>query len=466
MRKNSFSETILIACLLALSLVYLFYFVLIPQNWSLISCYKFALQWGGPSYHPISAGTDFVKELASLGRFCPIYSYALTFWYWLLPVTPRAFHVLQFVIAGAAFSTLYLLLRRMGLSFLQSILALTVVAGSFPMKDWIFVTTSQEPLGTLWLMVTLALYATGRKWLAVPFYMAAALTMESFAVFGICLFVLEAWDYRSSGQRPKLLNLLPFLVCFVLALALAAFVYSLPHVYAQNAALLKIGIPGVLRSYATAFILPPVKSLLPVILLVAYSRWRMRNQPLEPNRIRVFLLGLSIVVSYTLVLGTWAPFDSWFYLHETIPFGWAMMLAALWSPESLENDRIHLGLLLSCFGFFILVAMNGSRHLTTGHSEVATVARIACEESQRVPGLQIYSNCNEGSVELRNSLILSKDCANPPVFHYLNHAPSLTASTAPPYLFILSPSCDAFDSSTVPADFVLPLNQWTVIKKF
>jgi len=451
-------EVLLLASLLSLVTVYAYYFLLLPQSWSLVDHYAWAITWGGPDFKPIEEGIKFLQGIMETGRFRPLDIFYWVVRYRFLPITPKAFHIPQFILAGTTLIALGLLLKRFTTNRAQVWLGLLVAAGNLSMKDWIFYSSTAEPLGATFFMVSLALYAYDRRWLSVPFFIAALLSKETFFVLFAPLFVFEI---LGPNRRKSLTHYLPLGMALLSVASFVLFVRSLPLVYASSFSLANISFGRAL----TALIMPAVKSLAPVMLLVAFSRFRARQLSLTQGELRLVATGLTWILAYSLFLTAWGPFDSWYYLHIPIPFGWSLVLASLWMPKRSEDDSIHMALISLAFVFFLVVSINGSKNVWSAHEEAKQAATIACEESERDPSIRIYTNCNEGAVQLRNYLRLEKVCHTPPLFNYLGAGANIPENPGEQYVAVINKKCDPFDLSSTKVNFTLSLGHWTVLKK-
>ena len=122
-----------------------------------------------------------------------------------------------------------------------------------------------------------------------------------------------------------------------------------------------------LKRTLVALVMPPLKNYLPFFFLVLYSRWRNRTWKLSREQGKALLIGTVMVVSFTCLMSIWTSIDSWFYQHIPVPFGWALIFAALWVPKDCEKDPVHLGLLGLSYAFLALLTLNGSRNMTDTH---------------------------------------------------------------------------------------------------
>ncbi len=453
-------EGVLFSAVLAVILTYVYFFVLAPQHWALMDDYAFALDWGKPGFEPIRAAKEFMHNIMQVGRFRPLDALARVIRYGYLPVTPRAFHVFQLGLALVALSAFGALVQRATQSLARTFFALLLAAASLSMKDWIFYSTAAESLATTFLLIGMVLYFGSRRWLAVPFFVASFFSKETFFVLLLPFLSFEVLQGAQADRLSTWLKkLLPIGAMGVCALAFVIYVRSLPQLYTSQAGL---GAHG-FATFFTAFFAPLLKNFLPAILLVGYSLWKTRSQPFSRSERALLFAGLSIAVPYTLILAWWGPFDSWYYLHIPIPFGWAMILAALWRTTA---DAIESALVVGMISFLFVATLNGSRNINQMHEEAKLVARMACEDASRTPGLKIFSNCYEASGQLHNYLVLDRVCPSPPTFQYLGRSGQWPADVQPPYEIVSMKRCDAMDLSSIPRDQEFPFEWWTVLKKF
>jgi hypothetical protein len=440
-------------CIMAL-FVYAFFFLFLPQSWTLNNDYGM-LKW----YTRTGASHNFLQELKFLiasgkseGRFMIIYWVTLVARYLYLPLKPLVFNSFNFILALISITAFADFLKSLKLTLTQILLALTMVVTAFTMKDWLAYTAVVESLATTFLVLSLALYARGKKWPSLLLFILSFLTKESFFVAAPVFLFFEHREY----QKTKRWNLL-FIFSLVISVSVfVLYVKSLPRVYTAGKFMSFSAI-----SILKGLILPPLKNFLPFFALIGYGF--LKKQRISKENMPSIIAGALIVVSFSIFLSLWGDYDSWSYLHVAIPFGWAMILAGLLQPAQNTEIKTQICLVIaSCF-FGLIIATNGSFNLWTFFANAKTTAEIACSDFKAKPNLQLFTNCQEGSVQLANYLFLSGQCASPPEIKWMptGHLP---ANIQPPYELLLSSRwCTPYDTS-ISAPNRIELRHWTILK--
>lgn len=465
MKRRAFTgtEIMLICALLAVWAVYAYYFILIPQYWTLRDDYAFARSWGAPGADQWLMGESYLKGIMKSGRFQPVDALWRVLHYKYLPVTPRVFRITYFITALSAIGFFAWFLTRYKLALSQILLAVLLVSSNLALKEWLVTLTVSEGLATMFLFASLVLFTASRtwvRWTAVLVFPLSFMSKESFFIFaGVFVIVDAATAY---DKRKPLMRVLrsPALGIVAVTLAFVLFVVSLPRVYTTNLSPTKIGLLPLLKS----FVLPPLKSFAPAFLLVGFSLVTQRRFPRDWVTRSLLLAGAYIVVAFTLFINAWGPFDSWFYLHTAIPFGWAIVMGVLWKESSITSKR-EQALLAAVFVYALLATVNGARNYSTYFETSTTVAEVACDDHERVPGLQIFSNCIEGAAQLTHYLKLEKKCSNPPKIEFVGAATDKLKNLAPPYEFLISKYCEPFSPAEYATKHKLSIGPWTVHKK-
>ncbi len=453
--KWSTVETLLACALLAVFTLYVYYFILIPQSWTLRDDYSYVLGWTGPGVDVWQKAWWQLHHIMGMGRFQPVDLVSRALHYGYLPTSPRLFHLSYFALAAVALAATYRLLVAFELTRARLLLAFLLIVSNQSLKEWLTTLSASETLATTFFMVALACYASGRRWLATPIFVLSFCSKESFFIMCGTFVILEFALGKS--RSPKVKDYAPALLPVAAAFVFVLFINSLPHLYTAGLSFSKILAPGpVLRS----LLLPPLRSFGPALLLVALSSARVGA--LSRKDLGLAGLGTWIVVTFTLFLNAWGPFDSWFYLHMAIPFGWAFLAAAVWRPR---GTRIELALAAATLAFAVLVTANGGRNYTNYFATAKTAADLACADAELTAGLKVFNNCSEGSDQLVNYLRLSGTCKTPPAIQFLGN-PTLAAGVSGNYDLLISTKCEPFDFGSLPSNVrLLRLDEtWTLAR--
>ncbi|MDZ4677679.1 MAG: hypothetical protein SGI74_09240 [Oligoflexia bacterium] len=452
--KEASLQWILGASCLAALFIYVFFFLFLPQSWTLNNDYGVIKFYTRPD---VKSLWDEIQHIVSNGmnegRFMVLWWSSVVLRYLYLPIKPALFNLINLGLGIIALTAFTDFLKNLKLSRIQILLALTMLLTAFTMKDWIAYTACAEPLAITFLCIALALYRREKKWPALLFFTCSFLSKESFFAAAPTFLFLEYLDYK----RKKTFNW-PILIAFTLIpLAFVGYVKSLPQVYTAGK-FAQFTFKGILK----ALILPPLKCYGPFLLLVGHDVYQ-RKQWISKESFAPVGLGSIIVLVFSIFLSGWGEYDSWSYLHMFIPFGWALILAGLWQPATNPQEKIQIGLTLASCLFGLLITINGSFNLWTFFANAKTTAEIACSDYKQTPDLKIFTNCQEGAVQLANYLALSGQCTNLPEIKWMPTG-SLPANTQAPYEMLLASRwCTPYDTSmTAPSR--IELRHWTILK--
>ena len=450
-----------------IGVINLFYFTFKPQSWSLINDYIWLIRWQNHEFVSWKSLIDLIRGELLTGRFHPFYNLYIISLYHFLPVTPLVFRLCQIgllILGAIGLADIGLSLR---FSRPQILLAEVLFLGNLTIKDWITLPGAFEPVAIVCFLFSAAAYLRRRRVLSLLFFIGMLLSKESFFVLLPVFFILE-YFYLTGDEglnRPVRLStkalvksLVPLAIFSALTLAFVIFVARLPRVYTAG----KFeGLP--LNRLLTGFIAPPIKAYGPALLLCALVWWRRRTTRFSKSEKLTLALGLCIIISQTLILEWWGPFDSWFYLHMAIPVGWTLVLVALWNfAEVRLSERtqfIPIGFV--CL-YMVATTAHGARHLYTHLANARTAAEIACHDFTEDPTLKVYCNCEEGSVELKSYLVAYGICKNPPEIKW-TQAPGPEPIPHDHYEVLFSPRCNGPALGGTPKSEV-NLEYWKISK--
>jgi hypothetical protein len=452
-------ETLFATAIVMVCAVYAYFFLILPQSWTLNDDYAFLIH-RKEGRLSLNGGFHWLMEsMIAEGRFRPLDALTRVWRYVYLPLEPVAFRFIQIFMLGVTLTAFFRLMRNLGMATVQILFALLLALSAFTIKDWILLTAASESLACFFLFLGLAGYSGGRKWLGIIFYFCSFLSKESFFVTGLCFAVLEFIQYRKTRK----FDMGPLAFGGVGALTFVGYIASLPRVYTQGRF---TGFPVI--GFVSSLALPALKCYGPAMLIVAMGLFSSgKNIGLKKRLLDgPFLLGASLILSMTGLLVGWGTFGSWLYLHMAIPFGWALLLASLFQFKTQDFSVPKALALLGVCAFSLFVAVNGSFKNWTFLNNAKVVGDMACEDFKRVPGIRFYTNCNEGAAQLENYLLSSGTCGNVPKFTYVPENQPLPPSTFAPYSVIVGSMCGGLPdlSGDLPSAQV-KLWGWTVIKK-
>lgn len=449
--------TVLLWTLFAQAMLYFMFFVVLPQSWALIDDYWRMLAASQPDFHFWPAFKESFTKSMGAGRFKPLNELFMALRMDFFPVEPRAYRFTQWAIVLGVHVLFYRIIRQLGMSSFKALLGVFIASFALSTKEMILYWSISEPLMLLCLFASFSLFLSKRLVAAYLFFVAALATKEP-AVGFLGIFVLYALIERKSVSRQQKI----FLASLVLTvLVFIAYVKSLPQIYTTNYSFTRVS-PALILN---ALVLPPLKNyaflfLVSVILIARFG--------LRVNRVAL-LLGLSIAVGYTLVIAPWGPFDSWFYLHIPVPFGWALATVGLW-PEpnaTRESKKWHFASFLVLAPFAWLLTVNGASNYREFLNEAKRVADVMCEESIRNPNVPLYSNCQEAAEQLRHYLKFEGRCKKPPEIAHvrIGDFKEQILLRRSPYIFVYSSKCD-YPVSGLNTPYRNEFRYWTVYKNF
>lgn len=448
-------ESILIATLIGILGIQFYFFVIIPQFWTLRDDYKFALLWGPKYRESLQFAWEYFLGILPEGRLQPVDAFFRGLFYRFIPIEPRSFHFFCFLREIAILGSFAFFLRAMKRSWKQIILALVLVSSNLAMKEWILTFTASETWATLFLFLSLGLYASENRKLALLLFPISFLSKEPFVIFVPLFFFLE-WQ-KGSKLKTQMLKVLPFaseaaVACLV--------IFALPRRYSSNLSVSKIE----LTSFLLTLIAPALKSFGPTILLFLPSRLSFQRRDFA-----LLIFGAYIIVAYTLLLNAWGPFSSWFYLHGIIPFGWAILLTVLLEQSYIAQTRMRVPLIYLVSLFATLSSVNGARNATNFTENARKMAVLSCREATQTKVSVVYNNCYEGASQIENSLLLDpaleEGCLEKPHFEKLDLKRQLPEDGTRPWLFLYSPHCDVFDLASLPSNATkFTLSGWTLYR--
>lgn len=441
----------------ALLLIYAFYFLILPQSWTLNNNYGQVRGALEASYSAWDAAVaSFKYRLYNEGRFLLIDSFLTPLKLKYLPLTPLTMRVGQFLYLVIALTALVAFLKRFKVSRLQILFAVMLALANLSMKEWIVLDAALEGLASAFFLAALAFYIWGKKYWGVIFFILSFCSKESFVFLAGTFALIEYFEFK----KKKKINYLPLVVLGAISLVFIAYISQLPRTYTAGHF---NHIPY--KNIIIGLILPPIKCFGLAIIFVGYNYWKTDSKKLSAPTKEIALIGASIIIPMSVFLSLWGPFDSWWYLHLVIPFGWVFVLSAFLEKTNLKN-KVVVALGYSVIVFSLLFTIRGSLSRWQGLAEAKTVADIACEDSQRVSGLKVFSNCEEAASQLQNYLaIYNKTCPNPPKIEYLSAG--LPSDLKPPYEIIFgrkwcNTNGDEFKNITT--TYRLDLSVWSVYK--
>ncbi len=429
-------------------LIYAYFFLILPQSWSLNNDYGWLLDWRDRREF-WRRYFDLNQAEMGTGRFHPVYDFYIVCLYYFLPLKPVVFRVCQFLLLGYSVCLLNRILNQLKFSTPQILLAILLFLGNLTIKDWITLPAAFEPVAIVFFLLSLVTYLDSRKIISALFFFFSFLSKETFFILLPTFFLLEYFfDYIPSKNKIKAFVTLA--IFSIPTLIFIFFVKSLDRVYTANKF---TAFP--IKNILVGFLAPPLKAFFPALFLLAFLLWKNKKQFTQGEK-KALVIGSSIIFFQTVILALWGPFDSWFYLHMAIPIGWALVIASVFADKS---PRILLG--LTCF-YLIALTFNGSYKLWNYLAAAPIAASMACEDFEKNPNLQIFSNCEEGSVQLRNYLVAYDVCKNPPNIKWTGQVAENERPTSN-FEVLLSTRCNGpLFPVTLKSEVKLPF--WTIQK--
>ncbi len=451
-------ETLFSVFLGACLVMYFYFFLFLPQNWSLNDDYGQIKDWAlDPKLNPWTAGLNFFRGRLNEGRFLPFDSFLRLIRYKFLPVEPVFYRGGQFLLLAIALFAITLFVKKVGFSRFQVIFTVFLILTNLSIKEWIVLTSAAETLAVPFFCLALAAYVYNCKILGVLFFACAFLSKESFLVLGGAILALEYFDFKKTRK----ISWLPLLA---LALSSSVFVLTiskLPRVYTGGSHFSILSLKNIFQS----LIIPPLKTYGLAILFSIIVLIQRKSSLMDQSSRKILWVSLSIVIPFSIFLSLWGPFDSWSYLHLIIPWGWAMILA-LPLREDVTLNRTSYALAAILVFVTMVMTMRGSFNRWQSLREATVAADMACEDFNRTPNLKVFSNCEEGSNQLQNYLLLyGKNCVHPPVITYVAHG--LPAQTKAPYEILFGRkwcNTDGSEFEKLPVTYRYHMNIWSVYK--
>lgn len=437
--------------------LYFIYFVVLPQHWTLLDDYTRAVTHSAPDF---SFWPSFVKSFRAsmdVGRLKPLNELSMALRMDFLPFEPRTYRLIQWLITVGVHVLFYKIIRRLGMSSLRALFGVFCASLAFSVKDMVQYWTISEPAMLFFLFLSFLLFLSGRI-VGVVLCFTAALLFKEPAVAFLGVFFLYAILAKKTLSRPQIKTLI---LLTGVAVMFLGYLRTLPVGYTSNYSTSRLSVYGLL----VALVVPVVKNYTLVLLILAAAVIARR-----PRFSKIgLIIGLAIALGYTLVLAPWGPFDSWYYLHIPIPFGWALVFASV-CPDGFVRQEDQLWAtravaLLFVFGLFVTV--NGSTNYRQFNLEGRWVAGLVCEEAQRHPGVPFFSNCQEAAAQLQNLARIEHLCDAPPE---VAHVPveafdKKIAQRHNPYVFVYSPKCD-YPIVGLSTPFRTEFRYWTIYKNF
>ncbi len=442
----------------AISTIYLYFFIVLPQSWSLNDDYGQIKDWAmNPNLNPWKEGFAWFLGRLKEGRFLPLDSILRLLRYKFLPIEPVYYRGVQFLLLVVAVWGILHFAKKMRFKSLQLVFLAFLVLVNLSIKEWIVLTAAAETLATPFFCLALAAYSSNKKWLGVGLFILSFLSKESFVVLGSTFFVFEYFEWKLK----KKISWFPLVLLIFSALIFAIVVAKLPRVYTGGDHFLQIPLKNILVS----LVFPPAKSYgvaILFVLAVCFSTKKFYPR----DGLRILLVSLAIVLPISIFLVAWAGYNSWGYLQLVIPFGWAFFLAG-WLPSEISPSKFRTigAAIVVCF--YIFVTLWGSLNRWSFLNESKLVADMACEDFIRDPRTKFYSSCEEGANQLQNYLMMyNRFCPHPPV---ILHTAGLPKDAKAPYDILIGRKwCvgDGADFDSVPKTSTYNFHSWVLIKKF
>lgn len=439
-----------------LAAAYFVFFVVLPQRWTFMDDYDRMTVARTSGLSLLQMFKHYCLGHMGVGRFKPVNDFLMTSRMALLPPNPRVFRLVQWLMFSASGVLFARVMLQLGLTPLRALVGVVIAASAFSAKDQLLYWTISEPLMLLFFFSSLTTFLSRRYWLSFVFFVLSFGSKEPALSFLGLFFLLAVLD-RKRKDTARLFCLTGMSLA---AMLFFAYLKTLPQIY--TAAYKPSAIH--LSTLLTAVIKPLARNYGVFIALAAALALTLRPK----IAIKPLVFGICFALGYTLVLVPWGPFDSWFYLHSPIPYGWAIVLATFW-PESTAPGRSRTWLLASIGALGLAsmaIVINGSSNYRQFLDEGHLAAEIACEEHARNPNVALYANCQEPSGQFTTYLKLEKRCANPPKISYL--PPEKLDSVirgGKPYIFIASTKCD-YAVPELPSRYRTPMRYWTIYKDY
>lgn len=461
MKSQDKALSLTLFALVVLASIYFYFFVLATPYWSLMDDYSNALIARDPQFSWWNHFKETNQGLMSVGRFKPVTNFMVAVRLAVLPNHPSVYHAYQWVLAVLTHLAFFVVMRKSGFSKFKAVLGVLIAAFAFSAKDMILYSTASETMMMLAFFVSFSLFLADSYLLAFGSFAIALLVKEPAIVFLAPYLICVLFDRQKRTKR----SLLFLISIFSAAFADYLIIRGLPKVYTSHYSIANISPTALMLS----LVKPVLKNYAPVLLticLLAIKAFLRCERSLNEVTLRAVAVGLSIAVGYTFIIVPWGMFDTWFYLHIPIAFGWAMILAAIW-PENIGNEGMLEPVCISFVALFgIMVAINGSLNYRDFLVESKYVASAVCEMAAKDRAEKFLSNCNEGASSIRNALILEGKCQNIPKIGYVSISDlSGLAKEQMPFVFIYSSKCD-YTAEPENVKSSVQFRYWKILKNY
>jgi hypothetical protein len=175
-------ETLFATAIVMVCAVYAYFFLILPQSWTLNDDYAQLVRWGDKNFSVWDQINLLMSNWAAEGRFRPLDAVVRVWRYAYLPLEPVVFRIVQILMLAVTLTSFVRLMRNLGMATAQILFALLLALSAFTVKDWILLTAATESMACFFLFLGLASYSGGRKWLGIIFYFCSFFSKESFFV--------------------------------------------------------------------------------------------------------------------------------------------------------------------------------------------------------------------------------------------------------------------------------------------
>ncbi|GEM_PF-1898018 len=462
LKKWSPQEVVLATAIVLIAAIYSYFFIYLPQYWTLRDDYGFALKWGANPDKVVDYGWAYLKGIMTHGRFQPMDVLNRVIHYGILPIDARYFRISFFISVFISVVSFVGILRVFGCARDQILLAVLLLVSNHSLKEMLTTMTVSERIGAMYFMVALWAYSANWKnsqWWALLIFPLSFFGKESFVVLAPVFAVVAFFQKNKKSNA----GLIVALLLMIEALIFVIFIRNLPKLYTEGLSYSNLGFFSILRS----FVEPLIKSFGPgvIFILLPLSQKKIWNTLSQAQRALV-AIGAATVVIFTLFINMWGPFDSWFYLHVIIPFGWAFIVAGLVRSKFLVT-RVGFVFLALTIVYQVISVVNGSKNYYDYFERSRQVADYACHEWRKNPHIKLVSNCHEGSQQLSRYLLGENKCASDFKVDYLRTTESefdFFANTSKNTLVLYSRYCDNWVSLGFRPKG-LSFGAWTVVAR-
>lgn len=407
-----------------------YYFLLLPQSWTLMDDYGYALRVSELKSNIFQFFYQEHFAIMNVGRFRPM-DFLFRAIRHSVSNTPVFFHLFQLVMTTFIFIIYYKILKYFKLNQFSKLLIIIITSSAFCIKDMISYSTAAETLTLMFFLISFLNYLNGKYFISILFFIFCLLSKETSIIFLAPFYLITFFEKRK--------NFKTLIVLAVLTITLVLIVKSLPQLYTKNYTFSRITLDSIL----TSFFVPLIRNYGFILLCLI----TMTIPVLPKPDMKLFAVGAFIILFYTFILLPWGSFNSWYYSHIPIPFGWGFVLGSFLNPK---NSTVHLNQMKTkiCVAAICLYALaitiNGSRNYWMYFNQAKEVAQKTCMLSLQSPQLPIYSNCYEASSQLMNYLKLEKICKTIPVIEHKNLSDfeSTIKNKSEPFMFVYSSKCE------------------------